>query len=258
MVQKRIKRYKPKRRKNRLNVLKETGGKVFPALSSFVVLCLIIILLNQRLNIVNSKFNKQKFLPNVINRISVSSPKSLTAHIIEIAKPYIGSRFNKTLKNRLVETLQKNFPYISKAEIKYNPVLSKLYINVETHKTLAYLIGQNKFVLENGKIVDKSENTDYLMVECKECVINETNLKILKKFYEANKKLLPSCNILIEKDTFNLICDRIIINWGDEKYFEKKMEKVKYVIDDAKTRIEGGFKIDLRFFSSGRIIVSKL
>jgi hypothetical protein len=258
MVQKRIKRYKPKRRKNRLNVLKEAGGKVFPMLSSFVVLGLIIIFLNQRLNIVNSKFNKQKFLPNVINRISVSSPKSLTAHIIEIAKPYIGSRFNKTLKDRLVETLQKNFPYISKAEIKYNPVLSKLCINVETHKTLAYLIGQNKFVLENGKIVDKSENTDYLMVECKECIINETNLKILKKFYEANKKPLHSCNISIEKDTFNLICDRIIINWGDEKYFKEKMEKVKYVIDDAKTRIEGGFKIDLRFFSSGRIIVSKL
>ena len=162
------------------------------------------------------------------------------------------------IEDEIKETLKNNFPYVSDIKTNFNFVLSKLNINIETEKAIAYLTPINKYLLESGRFSEKSENDDFITIECNECIIDKKNLKIINKFRETKEFPLPDCKIIIEKQTFNLVCGNIVIEWGDEKYFENKLEKLKYVIEDARNKFGDYFKIDLKFFSNGKIIVSKI
>jgi membrane-associated HD superfamily phosphohydrolase len=259
MVQKKIKRYKPKKR-FKTNVIKAIRRKNFLIPISFMAFAAFtFFIINTKTPILSKKIKNLSVFSSTIQKISINSDSlKVKREAMFLFSKYIGKEFDKRIEDEIKETLKNNFPYVSDIKTNFNFFLSKLNINIETEKAIAYLTPINKYLLESGRFSEKSENDDFMTIECNECIIDKKNLKIINKFKETKEFPLPDCKIIIEKQTFNLVCGNIVIEWGDEKYFENKLEKLKYVIEDARNKFGDYFKIDLKFFSNGKIIVSKI
>ena len=259
MVQRKIKRYKPKRR-HKTKVVKTISNHTFILpFSFFIFVAAILIFVDQKKTIIFDNYKKISPFSNTIQKISSHSNISkVEQEVYLLLSSYIGKEFSKKLREEIPETLKKNLPYISDVKVKFNPVLSKLTIDIEAEKSIAYLMPLNKYHLESGRLSDLSVNDDLITVECIECNIDKTNLKIISKLSQTKELPLPNCQAVVKKNTLNLICNNILIEWGDERYFKNKIEKLKYVIEDAKNKLGDSFKVDLRFFADGKIIVSKI
>jgi len=256
MVQKKIKKYKPKKRPRAKVIKTETFSikNFLSSISFLLIFAIIFIITNIKKNIISQTASRNSIFSNTIQKISITSDISEVKDLISY---YIGKKFNVNTKEEIIKLIKDNYPYISDINLNYNPVLSKLTINLKAEQSIAYLKPLNKYLLETGKLCDLSKNNDFLIVECRKCIIDEKIIKILTNFKQTKQFPLNDCEIIINKNEVNLVCGNILIEWGDDKYFKTKIEKLRYVLNDAKNKLGDSFKVNMRYFSDGRIIVSK-
>lgn len=259
MVKRKIKRYKPKRR---LRLVKTFSTKNL-TLTSYVVLVVsiatVVFYYSSKI-----KIPKIAITSNVITSISiVYDDVQIKNNIEKITHSYLSGIYTREVSSELEKKIRGIYPYI-KTKISFNPILGRMTIRLEKLRTIAKLIPQNLYLLEDFSIsnLTDDETKRYPVIniysdiifenkDVKNCIANILDSKILDMFEDS---------ILSFEDR------NAIIMFGRSKLVlplnltldENRINQVKQTIEDAKKRLGNEIIVDLRYLMDDRIIISPL
>ncbi|HOJ85499.1 MAG TPA: hypothetical protein PK103_01320 [Elusimicrobiales bacterium] len=253
-----LRRYKPKGRK--LRITKTINSKSLLIFFSFVAFSFFSVFVFKNTSKIN--LSKSAFFSNVIQSVSISVKDSkIEKELNEIISRYKTSVFSKDIKEEIISGIKAKFPYLTQIELKFNPVTGNLKLEAEIKKSIGVIEQEDSklYLLEDGRYSDVSYNEDDNLLRISanpQKNLSEFQAETIKKLYLNKEKFGFDFKIKIEGDNLYLLSDDYQILWGSFFYFDEKLEKIKYVLKDAKSKINEPLNIDLRFFEEGKILVS--
>lgn len=176
----------------------------------------------------------------------------------------VGKVFDDEVLDKVKTYFKEKKPFISDLLVKYNRFTATLSISGKVEKPCAILEGVEKsYILSSGKVITNSDfGNDFMLVSCKgSCsfdssfasfardlhfISQKSGIEVDRLFYDGNMK---SPKIMLK--------DGSEILWGNYMFTREKIEKLMKVLEDSSSKIEGPVKVDLSFFESGKILVSK-
>lgn len=254
-----IKRYKPKKRKRKLAVSKTANNRSILLFLFFLFFCFFSIYLVNNLS--SFKFKKNIIFSNVIQNINVDLNDDLiNSDLRSYLSKYKTSVYDKTLGDEILSYINLKYPFMKKININFNPVTGSIKVKAEPVNSIAYFEKDagRSYLLEDGSVASSSYNPDdnIVRVECHdECLFDSQRIDFIKKINNY-KNDFPGIYISFDKDIISLNSDDVSVVWGDNELFDEKIKKVKYIINDVKSKMNGPFKIDLRYFNHGKAIVA--
>jgi hypothetical protein len=252
-----LKRYTPKRRK--LRVVKTINPKIILLFFSFIIFSFFSIYISKKIS--GIKINTHFFSSNIIQSISLSvDDEKIAGSIMNIISRYKNSVFSDNIKKEIKSKIENQFPYLSDTKLNFNIVTGNLKLEAKINKSIGLLFeeGEKKYLTEDLKIVKSSYNDDSALIEisARESDITDDNARLIKQLYLNKDKIGLDFKLKIDKNNLYLISNQAIVLWGNSDFFDEKIEKIKYIIRDASSKIEPPLYIDMRFFANGKIIVS--
>jgi len=209
--------------------------------------------------------NKLEFSKNISSISADFNQPDMDREIEREFSYLVGKAFNDESSAKIKTYFAQDKPFISDLSVKYNRFIGTLSISGKLEKPCAILEGEEKsYILSSGKIVRNSDfGDDFILVSCKDsCSFNSSFASFSKDLYSLSHKMgIEIDRILYDgkmKPLRIMLKDGSEILWGNYMFTREKIEKLIKVLKDSSSKIEGPVKADLRFFESGKIIVSKV
>ncbi|NLH40003.1 MAG: hypothetical protein GX445_08085 [Elusimicrobia bacterium] len=254
-----IKRYKPKKRKRKLAVTKTANNRSLLLFLSFLFFCFFSIYLVNNLS--SFKLKKNIIFSNVIQNVDADlNDELINSDIKSYLTNYKTSVYDKTLGDKILSYINLKYPFMKNSDISFNPVTGSIKVEAEPIKSIAYMEKNTvrSYLLEDGSVASSSYNPDdnIVRVECNdECRFDSQRIDFIKKI-NSYKNDFQNMYISFDKNIAYINSDDVSIVWGDNELFDEKIKKVKYIINDVKSKMNVPFKIDLRYFNHGKAIVA--
>lgn len=251
-----LKKYKPKRK---LNVKRTLNQKVFYILSSFVLFSYLSIKVINNINKI--KFTPSNIFSNTIKSVSVDIKDiKISKDIENYVINFKSNIHTNDIDKKIISYINDNYPYIKNIKVVFNPITGGIKIKGDILDVIAYINDKDKqiYILENGEYSDLYYNLKQVIeIKTDNHKINNNDVELIKRFLSV-KDQFPDISILFNSDTINIYTGGNRIIWGSYKFFNKKIDKIKYVLNDVKSKINGNVTLDLKYFENGRIIVSPI
>lgn len=262
-------KYRPKTRFTRLKVKKEIYRKTALITLSVILISVFSSFIISAYN--NIKARKISTIPRKIKSINFELDKynELRVKVKEnLIGKYKGTEYSKETRFDIEKYFSEKYPYIELRRIWFNYILGDLKIIARVNKPVAYFYENSKkyYLLSNGKKVDRVYDDSELsvIIQCEERCLRknfsdkEVNfIEFLKK--NSNNILGNNFSVVFDRyDIYIVVKDKIKIRWGKIEYLNDKIDKLKEVISDIETKLNYPVMLDMRFFKSGKILVSQI
>ena len=256
-----IKRYRPKRRLRISIGLKKHKNTILLLVSYALVVTFIFFFV--KMNHSNlTKIKNISFTKTTIGRISVESPDvEIQKQVEEILSEYIDRPYSHSLTEEIERSIKQLYPYI-RVESKFNPITGTLSVKARKIQAIARLEDKDLYVLEDLTLSDKNPQPGKGYPNLKATKINKYLVEFISRISKTELFTIIDSTITIDMETNNPT-----LKYGDEleiilpSNFEGsgvEIRRIKRVIDDARSKMEGKFRVDARYVSDGKIIVSAM
>ncbi|GAB4028352.1 MAG: hypothetical protein Fur0012_00500 [Elusimicrobiota bacterium] len=177
----------------------------------------------------------------------------------------VGRPFDAEASSKLENYFSSQKPFISGLSVKHNSFTGTLYVSGKAEKPCALISGDEKsYILSSGRVVKNSDfGEDFIQVFCQSsCTFDPSFATFAGELYAVSQKAgLEILKLVYEgkgKSPRVVLKDGSEVFWGDYSFTVEKIERLKNVLRDSYSKTESPVRADLRFFESGKIIVSKL
>jgi len=199
------------------------------------------------------------------NFISVSGAP---AEIFSGLEKTLGIKSGQELSGRDMAGLEKKilaaFPAIREAKAVRRWPGGELVLRITMRNPVAALTcaAQTRLVDENGELYSAEASTSALVrVEAeslpKKTVGSET-AAVIKELSGLSEALRPSQVYLGKKSMALALSDGSRVDWGGTDFTSEKIARLSSVLGKAPSFFAGPYRVDLRYFEDGRILLSKL
>ena len=221
--------------------------------------------------------------------LSVDSPsEEISAEISRRMAGKLGGAFSSGTAETFADDLKKSYPALSRVEVKRNFVNGRVSVRAESENVVAKvrLNGENIFYLsESGRLLAEHygpEPADIFETDVYPGAAEEAAapgsvgsvpgkggrpvLAPLADFLKELKALAPEFSsrpVKLEYRGLAASCRLTLENsaevlWGGFEFTKSKVLRLNEVLPDAALKIKGPLKVDFRYFSDGKVFVSKL
>ena len=261
------KKYRIKvRLKVRNRLLKNTGLAV-SGLAAAVILgycCFLTVRLAHRLP-------AGRLFSFTAKSLSVRSPsEEISAEISRRMAGNLGKAFSSADASAFSAALRESYPALSSVEVKRNFVSGRVRVRAESENVVVKvrLNGDKTFYLsESGRLLSEYYGPDPADIFETDVYSDPGSaLGPLAGFLKELKAMSPefssrpvkleyrglaeSCRLTLENSTS--------VIWGGFEFTKTKIARLNEVLPDAARKIKGPLKVDFRYFSDGKVFVSKL
>jgi hypothetical protein len=165
------------------------------------------------------------------------------------------------IKDKIISYMSSKYPFIKNINVSFNSITGSMKIGGKPVNSIGYIdYGDKKlYILDDGSISNLSYNSDtgLMRVVCAQGYnLSNDDINFIKKV--INNKNNFNGNLFVSFDAAGryLNIDDVSVMWGSSDYFDDKLKKIKYIISDAKGKVNGPISIDLRYFEYGKATVS--
>ncbi len=188
---------------------------------------------------------------------------SLNAEVKKYLSSFIGQKFDEKSEKSVYAYLSARYPFVTGLKIERSSVTGSLSVSGVLERPVAKIKDSaDLYMLESGKLArNQAQQGEFLSVACRsDCSFGADFASFIMKLKEtADKKGFDLEGVSYEGKNSSPVVflqDSNEINWGDYRFTEEKFDRIRSVFEDLKGKSEGPFRIDLRFFDSGKIVVS--
>lgn len=177
----------------------------------------------------------------------------------------VGRPFDAEASSKVENYFSSQKPFISGLSVKHNSFTGALSVSGKAEKPCALISGEEKsYILSSGRVVRNSDfGEDFIQVYCQSsCSFDPSFAFFAGELYGFSRKAgLEILKLVYEgrgKSPRVVLKDGSEIFWGNYSFTAEKIERLKNVLKDSYSKTESPVRADLRFFESGKIIVSRL
>lgn len=198
-----------------------------------------------------------------------ASSDVVSGAISEMLEPGRGRRFSAADAERLELVLRERFPSLSRVEVRRSLIGGRVTVQADPEPLVAKVRlkgGRDFYLAENGRLLKETygplpsdEFTAEIHVEPKERPAALAGF--LKEFKLAGPEFASRpvslvcrgadgpCSVKLENSAE--------VFWGGFEFTRTKIARLNEVLEDAAKKIKGPLKVDFRYFSDGKVFVSK-
>ncbi|MCX5783445.1 MAG: hypothetical protein NTW04_03275, partial [Elusimicrobia bacterium] len=166
------------------------------------------------------------------------------------------------------EKIKSAFPFIKQVWARRNWLSGKLHIKVLERRPIAAVLPSpyTKFVDEDGEIYPPGISAapqGIMEVELGDFSGEHLSPESIKLIKEANslKNSFPKAPAAIIfsdglKNSMFRLEDGSEVDWGGADFFTEKISRLNQVFEKAYSRATGPFKINMRYFEDGKILLA--
>lgn len=254
-----LKRYRPKPRKLKIvRTINSINSKVFLILFLLFSFSFISFFAVSRFSKV--KLSSTMIFSNIIQSITVKvGDANIEKRILDIASLYKSYVFDENLKNEISNKILQTFPFLDNPDISFNKINGMLKIDAVIRKSIGRILNGEStiYLLEDSGFSKESYNNENLLeINARTEHLDKSKFKIIKDLYLNRDRIPFDFKIKVEKDKIYVFNENYEILWGDESFFNEKIDRLKYILNDATKKLDLPLYIDMRFFNEGKVIVS--
>ncbi|MEF3280911.1 MAG: hypothetical protein K6357_08120 [Elusimicrobiota bacterium] len=250
-----LKKYRPKRRRLRVSLpLSNKGIYIFLSFVAFIFFAVYIT------NNVSKIKIKGNIFSNIIQKVTIDiANDKIKQDIMSTLFMYKNTVYVEKIKEDTIKYISQKYPFIKNITIKFNPVTGVLSLKGEILNSIGYISNNKKFILSDGSISLSSYNSpsELIDIRCKnECEFSKKDIDLIKNFLSYKNNFGTNFYLYFSDNKIYANDDEKSIIWGSHNFFNEKMEKINYIVNDARKKITPPLNIDMRYFEEGRILVS--
>lgn len=218
-----------------------------------------------------SALGKSRFAGWRVRAAEVSGVEGrLQKELFAVIKFKPGQAWTAADSGNLASEMTSRFPFLAGVGIRRNWINGRLEVSASLKQAVGRVQvpgTQTAFLGQDGKLFDAPAELysgDLIAVELPQGA--KSDLPELAKFMkelQAKKSFFPSGLSKITYSPLNRECalkfeDGSEARWGDYGFTEEKIARLRQVLADSGSRLEGPVRADLRYFSDGKILLNRI